>query len=157
MIQLSAVLIGFAIIFGYIGFTRGWNKEIIATAGIILGIFALFQFDDLVRNRLLGEIPRDQVFYIQTLLFIVIVFFAYQTRSLGKVGGEGGNRSELQTSLLGALMGVINGYLVWGTLWFFLEVNDYPLSPYIVALGESTAAFPVFRISPFLSPQMEIN
>ncbi len=138
MIELSGLLFVMTAIFGYVGFTRGWNREIIATAGVILGIFALFQFDDLIRNRLLGEIPRDQVFWIQAFVFVGIVFFAYQTRA--EIGGS--NRDAQQTRLLGGLVGLFNGYLVWGTLWYFLDVNGYPLFPYITApeAGSANAA-----------------
>lgn len=129
MVELNALLWGMAALFGYIGFTRGWNKEIIATAGIILGLFALFQFDDVLRGTLLVTVPSDQVFLVQTVIFGIIVFFAYQTRALD---GDSGDRDELQVSVLGALMGFINGYLVWGTLWYFMEINNYPLAPFIV-------------------------
>lgn len=46
--------------------------------------------------------------------------------------GEGG-RDQLQTNILGAIVGFINGYLIWGSLWYFMEINDYPLAPYIRA------------------------
>ncbi|MBC6936620.1 MAG: hypothetical protein DWB42_12360 [Chloroflexi bacterium] len=38
---------------------------------------------------------------------------------------------ELQANVLGAIVGFINGYLVWGTLWYFMHINNYPLNPYI--------------------------
>jgi hypothetical protein len=40
---------------------------------------------------------------------------------------------------LGGLMGFVNGYLIMGTLWYFLDINRisdgnlYPLDPYVVA------------------------
>ena len=58
MIQLSAVMWTMAIFFAIIGFLRGWNREVIATAGIILGLFALFQFDSLIRGVLLANVPN---------------------------------------------------------------------------------------------------
>lgn len=135
MIQLTLLLWVMALIFAYIGFTRGWNKEVIATSGIILGLFALFQFDDLLRNTLLGNIPPGQVFYVQAAIFSVIVFFAYQTRALigsdvaRARGGEG--RDNLQSSVLGGIVGFMNGYLIWGTFWYFMDIAGYPLQPYI--------------------------
>ena len=38
----------------------------------------------------------------------------------------------MQSSVLGAIMGFINGYLIWGSVWYFMH-PDYPLSPYISA------------------------
>lgn len=145
MMQLSALLWTMAVLFGYIGFARGWNKEVIALSGIILGLFALYQFDDLLRGTLLASVSSDQIFLVQTALFGIIVFFAYQTRALigtdaTRARGEGG-RDQLQTNILGAVVGFINGYLVWGTIWYFLEINNYPLAPFISrpAAGSSSA------------------
>ncbi|MBZ0299999.1 MAG: CvpA family protein [Anaerolineae bacterium] len=131
MIELSAVLVMMTIFFGVIGFLRGWNKELIAMAGIILGLFALFQFDNLLRGAILRGVALDQVFLIQAGLFIFIVFFAYQTRALDSSRRDG--RSNLQESFLGALVGAINGYLVWGSLWYFMDINNYPLAPSVIA------------------------
>ncbi len=64
MIELSALLWVMAIFFAIIGFLRGWTKEIVSTAGIILGLFALFQFDTLIRGTLLANVGRDQVFIV---------------------------------------------------------------------------------------------
>jgi hypothetical protein len=135
LIQLSGVMVTMAIFFAIIGFLRGWNKELISMAGIILGLFALFQFDNLIRGVLLAGVTRDQVFFVQAAIFIVVVFFAYQTRSLfdnnERRSGEG--RDNLQESVLGAFLGLLNGYLIWGSLWYFMDINEYPLSPWVIA------------------------
>lgn len=134
MIQLSAMMWTLASFFAIIGFLRGWNRELVSTAGIILGLFALFQFDSLLRGTLLANVPRDQVFLVQAGIFIAIVFFAYQTRSVSAPDvrrREG--RDNLQESVLGGLLGFLNGYLVWGSLWYFMDINEYPLAPYIIA------------------------
>jgi hypothetical protein len=135
MMQLAALLLAIVAVFAYIGYRRGWNKEVVATAGIILGVFAIYQFDQLVRVQLLGSAPRDQVFIIQAILFCMVVFFAYQTRALGR--GEN-NRDRLQVSVLGLLIGSVNGYMVGGTLWYLMDINSYPLTPYITAPQQGT-------------------
>ncbi len=133
MIELSAVLVVMTLFFGFIGYLRGWSKELISLAGIILGLFALFQFDNFLRGTILRGVALDQVFLIQAGIFIIVVFFAYQTRALG--GGEGRRaaRSNLQEGVLGAIVGLINGYLIWGSLWYFMDINNYPLAPAIIA------------------------
>ncbi len=133
MIQLSGVLWTMAIFFGIIGFLRGWSKELISTAGIILGLFALFQFDSLLRGTLLVNVSRDQVFFVQSAIFIAIVFFAYQTRGFGGSRQSGQGRDQLQSSVLGGVLGAINGYLIWGTIWYFMDINEYPLAPIVIA------------------------
>lgn len=137
MLQISTFMWVMAGVFAYVGFSRGWNKEIIATSGIILGLFALHQFDDVLRQTLLANLPASQIFLIQAIIFGIIVFFAYQTRALGNAdkgrGGRSGGRDSLQTSILGGIVGFINGYLIFGTLWYFMDITGYPLSPYISA------------------------
>ncbi|MDZ4769499.1 MAG: CvpA family protein [Chloroflexota bacterium] len=134
MVQLAALMWMMAFFFGFIGLLRGWNKEIISTAGIVLGLFALFQFDTLLRGVLLANVPRDQVFFVQAIFFVVIVYFAYQQRAL--MAGErrrDAGRDDLQNKILGAILGFVNGYLIWGSLWYFLDINEYPLDPLIIA------------------------
>jgi hypothetical protein len=146
VIQLSAILWGFAIVFAVIGYVRGLSKELISLSGIILALFALFQFDGLLRTVLLANVPREQQFLVQVIIFLGIVFFAYQTRALGRrpasnaPGGEG--RDNLQSTVLGAVVGFINGYMIWGSIWYFMDINGYPLSPYISAppAGSPSAA-----------------
>jgi len=138
MIQLSAMLWTLAIFFAIIGFLRGWNKELVSLAGIILGLFALFQFDSIIRGTLLVNVSRDQVFLVQAGIFIAIVFFAYQTRTVfgnnaGARGAAREGRDSLQESILGGLLGFLNGYLIWGSLWYFMDINEYPLAPNIIA------------------------
>lgn len=132
MIQLATVMWALAIFFAINGWSRGWNKELISTAGIILGLFALFQFDDLLRGQLLLNTTPATTFFVQSAIFVVIVFFAYQTRALigddatRRRGGSEG-RDSLQESVLGAVLGFINGWLVWGSLWYFMDINLYPI------------------------------
>lgn len=142
MIQLTVLLTVMSLFFGYIGFSRGWNKEIIATSGIILGLFALFEFDDVITD-LLVNIPADQQFYARAVAFSIVVYFAYHTRSIiGEDSPRRGSddRDELQTSVLGGFVGVLNGYLVWGSMWYFLHITNYPLSPFITAPAAGTAS-----------------
>ena len=141
MIQLSGILWLMAVVFAVIGYGRGLTKELIALAGIILALFAIDQFDFLIRQQLLANSGATSAFYVQSILFLGIVFFAYQTRALGsrelvKDRKEEG-RDRLQSTVLGAVVGFLNGYLIIGTLWNLMAVNDYPLRPYIIAPAAS--------------------
>jgi hypothetical protein len=148
MIELSAVLVMMTIFFGIIGYLRGWNRELIAMAGIILGLFALFQFDTLIRGAILRGVALDQVFIIQASLFIIVVFFSYQTRALG--GGRNEGRSNLQESILGAIVGGINGYLIWGSLWYFMDINNYPLAPAVIAPAPGSPSDQALNLLPLV-------
>jgi uncharacterized membrane protein required for colicin V production len=115
MIELGAVMYVMMGVFGFIGYQRGLSKELISLAGIILALFALFQFNNLLLNVLLANVPPEQKFVVQCLLFGTIVFFAYQTRGLGRKLANDSGRDSLQSTILGTLMGAVNGYLIWGS------------------------------------------
>lgn len=132
MVQLYSLMWILAIFFGVIGLMRGWNREIIALAGILLGMFALFQLDGLLRGVLLLGFPRNQAFLIQIGVFLVIVFFSYQNRTFVP---DRPIKLDRQESILGGLVGFVNGYVIGGTLWYFIDINEYPFAPHIVAPG----------------------
>jgi hypothetical protein len=150
MIQLAGFMWGMAFVFGVIGYMRGLSKELISLAGIILALFALFQFDGLLLDVLLANVPPEQKFIVQCLIFIGIVFFAYQTNALGKrqLANNPDGRDRLQSTVLGAVLGFVNGYLIWGSIWYFMHINGYPLSPYIIAPPQNSPSFDTINSLP---------
>jgi hypothetical protein len=117
-----------AAFFGLIGYLRGWDKELVVTAAIVLTAFMLMQFDALLRTMLPG-LGASQQFFIQITTFLIIVFIIYNARNLA-VTIEGRN---IQSGILGIIVGALNGYLIGGTLWYFLDINEYPLEQFIIA------------------------
>ena len=129
--------------FAVIGLGRGWTKEIIALAGITLGLFALHQFDAALREQLLVNFSAQNKFFAQTGILLLIAFFAYQTRAVigaarPEDGDDEGRRDALQAKALGGIAGAVNGYLVSGSVWYFMHINDYPLAPFIEAPAEGS-------------------
>ena len=90
----------------------------------------------------------SQVFFIQTGLFITVVFFAYQTR--GPLKSDNSGRDTLQESVLGSLLGFLNGYLIWGTIWYFLDINQYPLTPWVIAPSPNSPSDNALSILPLV-------
>lgn len=131
MIELYSFMWACAIFFGIMGFLRGWNKELVATAGLVLALFTIFQFDGLLRGTVFLTMPRDQIFLIEAGFFIAVTFVVYQARDIG--GAEQRDGKDWQAGFLGAAIGFINGYLVGGSIWYFLDINEYPLSQFITA------------------------
>jgi hypothetical protein len=128
MIELYSLMWVIAVFAGVIGYLRGWNREIVVTAGAVLAMFVLFQFDSLLRGTLLASAPREQTFFIQAGIFLLIVYAAYQNKTFNARA-----RTGAISGLLGILVGFFNGYLIGGTLWYFLDINEYPLDPLILA------------------------
>jgi uncharacterized membrane protein len=140
MIQLSSFLYMMIGFFAIIGFMRGWSKELIATAGIVLALFTLKQFEGIIIDPL-TENQQQSKFYLEATVLVVMGFFAYQTPPEAIARREIDTRREsLQESILGALVGAWNGYLFVGALWWYMDNLEYPLSPYIAPVAPNSAS-----------------
>jgi len=136
MIQLSSFLWISVIMFAFVGYTRGWTKEVIATAGIVLALFAIKQFETLLIDPLTDG-KQVSKFYLLTTLLLILAFFAYQTppERLSRGTRTFSPRTGMQEGILGALVGALNGYLLIGSLWWYMDNLEYPLNPYIMPVA----------------------
>ncbi len=128
MIGLNVLFWIMVVLFAIIGMSRGWAKELLVSFSVIL---ALFIIDVLVAYapfmQSLVNADGRTLFWVETITVVVLVFFGYQGPNLSRLAGSGRfARERLQDSLLGFFLGAINGYLVWGTIWFFLDQANYP-------------------------------
>lgn len=142
MISLASFLWFTIALFATIGFLRGFSKEFIALAGIILALFTIVQFEAFFDNLGRGS-GTEQIFYVKALFLVVVAFFAYQTppervTSSRRRGRD--NRDEWQNRVLGGLLGGFNAYLLFGSLWYFMEQLAYPLAPNVTAPSTGSAS-----------------
>ena len=126
MVSLTFVFWMMVVLFSLIGAMRGWAKELLVSFSVILAltITTLLQnYIPYIRDIL----PKDgtTIFWIRTSLLILLVIFGYQTPNIPKFAGKF-TRERLQDVLLGIFLGAINGYLIIGSLWFFLYEAKYP-------------------------------
>jgi hypothetical protein len=144
---IEGVYLAIAAIFGFIGLVRGYNKELGNTVVIMYVIAAIGFLDDQVLNSLfervggsilgIDEATLDLfLFLCYTLVFVGIVFATYQ----GKTFDYGGQPAKgcLGVGLSWAI-GLINGYLVAGTLWYYAAKFDYPLDLFQLPLTPAGA------------------
>ncbi len=143
MIELSSFLWFNIALFGVIGYMRGFSKEFVALAGIILALFVLVEFESFFDTLGRGS-GSEQVFYVKALFLLVVTFFAYETPP-GRVvptkrrGGRD-NRDAWQNRILGVLLGGFNAYLVVGSLWYFMDQLSYPLSPSVTTPSPNSSS-----------------
>jgi uncharacterized membrane protein required for colicin V production len=134
MINLFALFWISIILFATIGAVRGWSKEVIAMAGLVLSLFAINTFGHLF-VRLLGGVgvgaeeadfmaEMRRQFLVLGGIHLLIAFFSYQGVIL--VRSRITPRESIQERLLGFIFGAFNGYLVVGTLWSLLEYKITP-------------------------------
>jgi uncharacterized membrane protein required for colicin V production len=160
MISLAIIFWIMVVFFSLIGYLRGWQKEAIALSGLIASVAVLQQFGyELVNligaatvspDNLLAD-PNYQLkqqFWIQAVFHATTAFFSYQVVAKladNVTGGRLGERlrANLEKRIIGGLLGLVNGYLLMGGLWSFLEYqitpNGYvPLQPGVAYVFDAT-------------------
>lgn len=134
MIAIETVFWMFVLVFCFIGFVRGWAREILVTASVILAYFIIYVMTsvDLVSRFLqAGQVPDSNVitiqqFWFQVVVLLLLVFFGYETPSIPRLAGNRFKRDNFRDSALGFIVGGFNGYMVLGSLWAFMGQANYP-------------------------------
>jgi lysylphosphatidylglycerol synthetase-like protein (DUF2156 family) len=136
MVSLVVLFWIFVVIFGIIGAMRGWAKELLVSFAVVLAIFfitVLELFVPFIRD-VLAIGTGAPLFWIRTGILLVLVLFGYQTPNIPKLAGTNRfARERLQDILLGIFLGMVNGYLVMGSIWYFLHAAGYPFPTVITA------------------------
>jgi uncharacterized membrane protein required for colicin V production len=142
MISLNVMLFIFIILFGIIGAMRGWAKELLVVFSVILAMFVLTVLKSFVpffKETFANGTP-ETVFWLQTTIMICLVFFGYQTPKIPRLAeSDRFVRHFLQDTLLGFFIGAINGFLIFGSLWYFMHNAGYPFA-FVTAPDAATDA-----------------
>lgn len=141
MISIHVMLWIFIILFAIVGAMRGWAKELLVTFSIILALFTMNVFETFVPffKSMIQTSSPEAVFWIRSGIVSALVFFGYQTPKLQRLAESGRFvRHFLQDSLLGGFLGAVNGYLIFGTIWYYLNASGYPFS-FVTAPDPATA------------------
>jgi uncharacterized membrane protein required for colicin V production len=142
MIPLNTVFWGLVFLFGMIGALRGWAKEILVSSSVFLAMFIQQVFGQYILGPANPYLPvlldasaevagpekyNTTQFYVCTALLLLLTFFGYAGPTLvGRVGSKVA-RERLQDALLGFFLGLLNGFLIMGTLWFYLHKSEYAI------------------------------
>jgi uncharacterized membrane protein required for colicin V production len=138
MMSLTVVFYMYVILFAIIGGMRGWAKEILVSFSVILALTLtklLESYVPFVRDVLPHQ--SSILFWLRTLIMIVLVFFGYQTVNIQRFAAKM-TREKIEHTILGVVIGAINGYLIAGSIWFYLADAKYPFSM-ITAPDDKTA------------------
>lgn len=130
MMELWIFLVWMIGMFAAIGYMRGYTRELVATAGIILALFTLRQFETLIIDPLTSGQP-DSKFWLQATVLLIFGFFSYQNP--GRTFARLPERRGIQDGILGMLVGAFNGYTLIGSLWYYMDQVGYPFSPNIIS------------------------
>jgi uncharacterized membrane protein required for colicin V production len=134
MVSLSFVFWMYVILFGIIGGMRGWAKELMVTFSVILALTfttLLEHYVPFVRDVLQKD-SAALYFWLRAIILGMLVFFGYQTPHISRFAPKM-TREKLQDILLGVFLGAINGYLIAGTIWYYMADAGYPFPQIITA------------------------
>jgi hypothetical protein len=152
MISLSLAFWIFVIFFATIGASRGWAKEMLVAFSVILSIAIVTLLEEYVapvRPFLSGQ--NSISFWFKTAFLLTLAFFGYQTPNIQRLAGNRFAREKLQDILFGFIVGAFNGYLIIGSLWYFLGEAGYPfemISPPLAGTPAGDAAARLFELLP---------
>ncbi len=126
MVSLIVFFWMYVILFAIIGGMRGWAKELLVSFSVILALTfttLLASYIPFVRDVLSKDSPAIY-FWVRSIILGLLVFFGYQTPNFPRFAAKV-NREKIQDIILGVVLGAVNGYLIVGTLWFYMaDAND---------------------------------
>ena len=144
----------FVILFGIVGWMRGWAKELLVSFSVILAL----ALNHVLRRYIpiAQRLPEtdESLFWVRTLILLVLVYFGYQTViSISHLASKA-VRERLQDTLFGGIMGALNGYLIVGTILFYLNVADYPFPEVISKPTDPALLQTVNQMMLYMPPQL---
>lgn len=123
MISLTVLFWIFIAIFILIGAMRGWAKEVLVTFAGVLALFIIIVILPLVKSSLQGT----DLFWTRLTIIVAAAFFGYQTPNFRRIVESGKMvRNASRDVILGAIFGGFNGYLLVGSLWYYMAQANYP-------------------------------
>ncbi len=153
MIPIELVFFLLVIMFGFVGLVRGFLKELGVTTVMAVVLFALYFFDHKmmpmlgkVSARLApGQAGADQ---LQTAVYVLaligIAYISYQGQTLAFAGTEPKGPIGVFLKLT---IGLVDGYLIVGSIWYYLDRLGYPVLHITQAQLSSTARW-LLEVSP---------
>ncbi len=134
MVSLSFVFWMYVVLFSIIGGMRGWAKELMVSFSVILAMTfttLLSNYVPFIRDVLQKD---NQVlfFWLRAIILGMLVFFGYQTPNIPRFAPKM-NREKLQDIILGIVIGALNGYLLAGSIWYYMSDAAYPFTNVITA------------------------
>ena len=139
MISINVLFWMYVILFAVIGGMRGWAKEVLVSAGVVVALFLvtiLENFIPFVRDSMNAE----SSFWVRMGVLVILTFFGYQGPNFPRIVESGKFiRDRFEDMLLGIFLGALNGYLIFGSAWYYLMVAGYPFD-WITAPDEITQA-----------------
>ncbi len=154
MMNIIYVLWMYVILFGVIGWMRGWAKELLVSFSVILAL----ALNHIIRKYIpLAASLADNdpsLFWVRTLIMVVLVYFGYQTVITVQHLAARTRSERLQDILFGAVLGGLNGYFIAGSLLYYIHIGNYPLPDIIARPTDPVLMERVNQMMLYMPPQL---
>jgi uncharacterized membrane protein required for colicin V production len=130
----GALLITFALV----GIVRGFLKELGVTTALLVLLFGLSRLEDRIPEFLTSAVatvgfavpkatdPKGQLiwasFYVIVIVFVALISYHGETLAF-----QGKPPKGPRGIVFALLAGLLNGYLISGSIWYFLDKYEYPI------------------------------
>ncbi len=133
MISIYALFWLLIIFFALIGATRGRTKEFIVALSAVVGIFLNMLLETYMPfyKDLMATAYPTTLFLVRSAVMIVVVILGYITPNIPQIiirSDELRPISKMRNFIWGLAFGALNGYLIVGSIWFFLDAAHYPFA-----------------------------
>jgi len=154
MMSIVYVFWMYVVLFAVIGWMRGWAKELLVSFSVILAL----ALNHVLRRYIpiAQDLPETDpsLFWVRSIILVVLVYFGYQTVISIPHLASRAVRERLQDTLFGAFLGALNGYLVAGSVLYYMHIADYPFQNVISKPTDPTLLQTVNQMMLYMPPQL---
>ena len=136
MIRADVVFWILIFIWGWIGASRGWVREVIVTFSLLFALFIYSQFGNTIRGFAVRDFVQTK-FFARAMPFMLIAFFGYLGPSVARSRFEVNTRGKIEQGLLSFLIGSFNGFLLFSTLMWLAADSGLLTDPLLNPPGNS--------------------
>lgn len=131
MVPIELVWLIIVLLFGLIGVVRGFLKELGVTTVMVIMLFAVTFFEGKITpmlTKVAVRVAPNDLAAFQAAFWVVLItvtaFVSYQGQTLAF---EGAAVKGALGVFFNLATGLVNGYLIAGSIWFYLDRLGYPL------------------------------
>ena len=154
MMSIVYVFWMYVVLFAVIGWMRGWAKELLVAFSVILSL----ALNHVIRRYIpiAVNLPETDpsLFWTRVITLLVLVYFGYQTVvSIPHLAAKG-RTEKLQDTLFGAFLGALNGYLVAGSVLYYVYVTGYTVIKNVITPPPDELLETVGQMMSFMPPAL---
>jgi len=134
MIYLNDLFWLLVILFAIVGLFRGAAKELLVSLAVMVALLfnTLINGNPSISGFLSAIYDGKLYFAIKLLILFALILAGYQTPMRSKLPLKDRlNTNPVVEKMLGGIVGAVNGFLIFGTFWFYLDQAGYPI-PFII-------------------------